>query len=164
MQSAHYRFIILEQMIVLAIINFILNGAIALGVNHGVKIIPLWGLISISGDTFATAFILTLLVGIIVTPITRKKIQSGHLPHSNWRRSSNAILGILPQKTFARSFVLALIYTIIVAPTTVFVLWALNITQMHFWPFIIFKASFAAFMSVLVGPIVAICAIGDNED
>ena len=162
MQSAHYRFIILEQMIVLAIVNFILNGAIALGVNHGVKIIPLWGLISISGDTFATAFILTLLVGIIVTPITSKKIQSGHLPHSKWRRSSNSILGKLPQNTLARSLVLALISTLVFASATVLVLWALNITQMLFWSFIIFKASFAAFMSVIVGPIFAICAIGDN--
>ena len=56
------RFLILEQGIGTGLINVVLNGVIALLLFHSVETVPLWGPLSIAGDTLATTFLLPLLL------------------------------------------------------------------------------------------------------
>ena len=68
MSPGHLRFLLLEQGIGSAVVNFLLNGAIAWLVFRGVAQVPLWGQQSIAGDTIGTCFFLPFLTTLIVTP------------------------------------------------------------------------------------------------
>jgi hypothetical protein len=160
-QKKHYQYLLIDLVIGTAITNFVINIAVGYGLFRTMSTIPLWGSQSIAGDTIGTAFLLPLIFTPIITMMTHKKIQKGTLPASNWRRSSHALLGKLPQKTWGRALIFGLLFLAISASITILLLKVLNITEMNLWPFIFFKASFSAVLAVLVAPIVAICAIGD---
>lgn len=161
MEKAHVHYLVGEQIIGSAIINFIIGVGIAYGLFRAMAVVPMWGEKSIGGDIIATAFLLTLILGLIVTPITHKKIKSGHLPKMAWSRTSHAILGKLPANTFLRSLILGVVYTAVIAPMFILILSVLNIQEMTFGHFVIFKASFAALIAALSAPVFALCALGD---
>lgn len=161
MNRNHYKYLIIEQVILAFIINYIVNAAIGYAVFHGIGTLPMWGMKSIAGDTIIMTFLLSLIVSFVVTLTTHKKIRSGQLESLSWRRSSNAILAKLPQNTFWRSLVLAVVFTIIVAPVVIGALAVLNINEMPHLAFVIFKGFLAGFLAIIVAPLAAICALGD---
>ncbi len=162
MNRNHYKYLIIEQVILAFIINFIINAAIGYVVYHGISTLPMWGMKSIVGDSITMTFLLTLIVSFVVTMTTNKKVRSGHLESLIWRRSSNIILTKLPQNTLWRSLILAVVFTIIVTPVVIGTLAVLNINEMTHLTFVMFKGFLAGFLAIMVAPLVAICALGDT--
>jgi hypothetical protein len=161
MNRNHYKFLIIEQIILAFIINYIINAAIGFVVYRGISSLPLWGMKSIVGDSIIMTFLLTIIVCYVVTLTTHSKVRGGHLEGLNWRRSSNAILSKLPQNNFLRSLVLAVIFTIIAMPVFIGALLMLNINEMTHLTFVIYKGFLAGLLAILVAPLAAILALGD---
>lgn len=145
-----------------AIINFIINGAIAWAIYRPMAAVPIWGERSIAGDTFSTAFLLPFFVCLIVTPLTHRKVRRGEIPALCWRRVSHPVLGRLPSSAILRALVFGIFCAISVASFTVFALGALGINEMALLPFLTFKSTFAAILAGVVAPVSARLALGDS--
>lgn len=161
MNRNHIKYLIVEQVILAFIINYLVNAAIGYGAYFGVTTLPLWGLKSIVGDSIIMIFLLTIIVFFIVTLTTHKKVKNGHLEGLNWRRTSNKLLVKLPVNTFWRSLVMAIIFTIIFTPVVIAVLTLIGITEMTHTGFVIYKGLLAGLLAIVVAPLAAICALGD---
>jgi hypothetical protein len=159
MSPAHRHYLVVEQGVGAAVVNFVLNAVIALLLFRHQAIIPLWGQQSIAGDTVGTTFLLPLITCLIVTPLARHQIRAGRLPALEWTRASHPQLGWLPRGTFARALVFGLVTAVAVAPPAIGVLNVLSVNRMSFWPFILFKATFAAVLGAAVTPVIALWAI-----
>jgi len=160
MSSAQSRYL-QEQGIGAAVFNFVLNGLIAWLAFRGQAMVPLWGQQSIAGDTIGTCFLLPFLTCLIATRIVRGHVRAGKVAALGWTRASHPVLGWLPAGTLGRGAVLGLVCTAVVAVLTIGALAALGVGEMRLWPFLTFKATFAAVLAALVTPVVALWAIAE---
>ncbi len=159
MSPDHRRYLVLEQGVGAAFVNFVLNGLIAWAMFRGHEVVPLWGQQSIAGDTIGTTFMLPLLTCLIVTPLARQQVHHGRFAALGWSVDSHPTLAWVPTRTFWRGLAIALACTIAVAPISIFALDTLQLTAMNFWSFVTFKASFAALLAAVVTPFIALWAI-----
>ena len=159
MSSAHLRFLLLEQGVGAAVINSLLNGAIAWALFRSIERVPLWGQQSIAGDTIATCFFLPFITALIVTPLIRKRVQGGALAALGWTRETHPVLGWLPSGTAARGLVLGIACALVVGSLSVWALGRLDVRELAFWPFVAFKAAFAAGLALVVTPVISIWAL-----
>lgn len=163
MPPAHLRYVLLEQGLGSAVVNFLLNGAIAWALFRDFAVVPLWGQQSIVGDTFGTTFFLPFLTCLIVTRMARHHMQARQLGGLGWTPASHPALGWLPAGTLRRGLALGLICVVAVAPPAVWALSQLGISGMSLWGFITFKATFAAALAAVVTPVIALWAIAGGE-
>ena len=159
MSSEHRRYLLVEQAIGALVFNFVLNGVIAWLLFRHLETVPLWGQQSIAGDTIATAIILPLLTCLIVTRIAHGHVRAGRIPPLRWR---HAALGWLPRHAFTRGLALAGLALALFAPVTIAGLEAAGVADLRLWPFVLFKASFAAGAAAIVAPVVALLALLDG--
>lgn len=164
MSAGHLRFLLLEQGIGAAVVNFLLNGAIAWLLFRGVAQVPLWGQQSIVGDTIGTCFFLPFLTTLIVTPLVRRRVTAGTLAALGWTRETHRGLGWLPSGTGRRALVLGVVCALVVAPLSVWVLGRLDVAELTFWSFVGFKAAFAAGLGLLVTPVISLWAMTVRVD
>jgi hypothetical protein len=164
MSAGHLRFLLLEQGIGAAVINFLLNGAIAWLLFRSLERVPLWGQQSIAGDTLGTCFFLPFLTTLIVTPLVRRRVSGGTLDALGWTRETHRGLGWLPSGTGRRALVLGGVCVLIVGPLSVWVLGRLDVVELTFWSFVAFKAAFAAALGLLVTPIISLWAMTTTVD
>lgn len=162
MSPDHRRYLVLEQGLGAALVNFVLNGLIAWAMFRGQSFVPLWGEQSIAGDIVGTTFLLPLLTCLIVTPLASGQIRSGRLAPLGWTPISHPVLRWLPAGTFRRALAMGAICTVVIAPIAISLV-ALQITAMSFWRFVAFKAMFAAVLGALVTPIIALWAIAQTR-
>jgi hypothetical protein len=153
------RFLILEQGIGTGLINVALNGVIAAVLFRRLETVPLWGPLSIAGDTLGTTFLLPVLLCLIATPLARRKVARGMIPPLMRNRGEHWLFRRLPERARLRAVVLGVICTLIVGPATLIALTWLRVTSLPFWDFIIFKALFAGALATLLGPVVGLWAI-----
>jgi hypothetical protein len=159
MSPEHLRFLLLEQGIGAAVFNFLLNGGIAWALFRSLERVPLWGQQSIAGDTIATCFFLPFFTALIVTPLVRRRVQRGSLPALGWTRATHPPLGWLPSGTVKRGLVLGLACMLIVGPLSVWGLTRLEVSELALWPFVGFKAAFAAVLALVVTPVISLWAM-----
>jgi hypothetical protein len=159
MTRAHLRFLLLEQGIGSAVFNFLLNGAIAFLVFRSLERVPLWGQQSIVGDTIGTCFFLPFFTALIVTPLVRKRVLAGSVAGLAWTRETHPPLGWLPSRTARRGLVLGVVSALLVGPLSIWLLSRHGVTELAFWPFVGFKASFAAALALVITPIIALWTI-----
>jgi hypothetical protein len=160
---AHRRYLVAEQCLGAAIFNFAINALIAWGLFRHLEEVPLWGQESIAGDTVGTCFFLPFFTGLIVTRLAHGRIRAGALPVLGRSRETLAGLGRLPGGTLRRSLVLGLVCALLVAPPALLILAALDVQSLSFWPFVTFKATFAAALAALVTPPIALAALADGR-
>lgn len=86
------RFLVVDQGIVPACFNAVINGAIAWQLNRGLDGLPLWGTKSVGVDFLATAFLLALITCLIVSPLVARRVRSGKLVALDCARSGRAWL------------------------------------------------------------------------
>jgi len=158
MSDDHRRYLIVEQGVGAALFNFLLNGVIAWALFRHLDVVPLWGDQSIAGDTIATGILLPLLTCLIVTGLVRRHVLAGNLPPLP---AAHPAVAWMPQRAFVRGLVLALLASLTLVPTTLALLATLGVEGFGFWPFVLFKAAWAAGAALIVTPLVALRAIGD---
>jgi hypothetical protein len=155
----HRRFLIVDELVVPAIVNFLLNAAIAWYFFRKLPSVPLLGTQSIALDTLVTAFVLPVLTALIAAwlvrwRVVRRKlspIPTELLRASSWSRRSFLVRG-------ARLGVAAVV---LVAAPLVLLLPLVGIEHLSLARFIWFKASFAAGVGILVTPLLGWWALMD---
>jgi hypothetical protein len=163
MSPAHRRYLLLEQGVGAAVVNFMLNAGIAALTFRGAATVPLWGQQSIAGDTIGTTFLLPLITCLIVTPLAQRQLRAGTLSGLGWTRSSHPMLGLLPRRTFPRGLALGLICVVLAAPASILTLGAFEVAAMSFGQFVLCKAAFAAVLGAVVTPVIALWAIAEAQ-
>ncbi len=162
MLYAHRRYLILEQGIGAVIVNLFTNATAAWLLFRSLEVVPLWGPRSIAGDTVATTFLLPFITCLIVTWLAHRAVDGGRFPPPEWRRASHPALGRLPRSTYLRGLLLGFVCMIVVAPVSIWALQVLEVVELSFWRFVLFKALFAGALAAPVTPIIAWCALGDT--
>lgn len=151
LSAAHRRLLIVDNGVISALFNFALNGAIAWLLFRSLAHVPLWGEQSVAGDTLITAFLLPFLTGLIVTRLVARQVASGHLPPL--RGADLPFSAGSRLSTFVRSALLGLA-GVALAAALVAALHASDFGGFDLWPFIGFKAAFAALLAAAVTPLI----------
>jgi len=150
------RYLLLDQGVGAGVINLLINAAIAWAVFHGATTVPMWGEQSIGADTIGTTFLLPFLTCLIATRIVRAQVRSGRVPAY---AAIPPLLARLPRGAAARGAVLGAIGVAVVGVPAAFALSLLGVAEMRFWPFVGFKAVFAALLATVVTPVIALYAL-----
>lgn len=159
LSSEHRRFLVLEQGVGSVFVNFPLTAAITWLTVPSLPTVPLWGMTSIAGATFGTAFILPFMTSVIVSRVVRHHVRGGRvaalMPPPNlaihWAERTSVRRGV--------AFGLA---SMVLAAAPVVVLFALaGPAHLARAPFIWFEAAFAAALGVVVTPLIARRALAD---
>ena len=161
MLAVHRQFLVAEQCIGAALFNLALNAAIAWGMYRHLDVVPLWGQESIAGDTVGTCFFLPFFTALIVTRLAAGRVRDGKLPAVERSRDSYPGLARLPIGTLSRAAALGLTCVLVFGSVALLALWALEVGSLSFWPFVGFKAAFAALLAALVTPAIALAALAD---
>jgi hypothetical protein len=146
----HRRFLIVDEIIGPAIVNFCLNAGIAWFFFRKLVVVPLWGAPGIAIDTLSTAFVLPVLTALIAAWLVRARVVRGKLlpiptalrRSSSWSRRSSLVRGAL----------LGAAAVVLVATPLVIFFALVGVERMPRTEFVWFKASFAAGVGVLVTP------------
>ena len=149
-----HRKYLTSQTLVGAVLNLVLNGAIAWAAFRSLDS----GSPSMSGDLLGTAFLLPLLVCLIATPLVRVEVRRGKVAPAE---PSGPISRLLPRSLLLRGIALGLLAAVTLAPLTIWGLQALGIRGMGLWQFVSFKAAFGAALAALITPVVALRALMD---
>lgn len=152
LSAAHRRLLVLDLGVGASVFNFALNGAIAWVLFRSLSSVPLWGDRSVAGDTLITAFLLPLLTCLIVSRTVHRQVSSGAVPRlegggrplASWSKLS----------PLSRGALLGVASVALVAVPVVAALGASGFAGFGLWPFIGFKAAFAAVLAALVTPVV----------
>ena len=156
MRREHRRFLVVDECIGAAIVNFAINFALARLAYRALPSLPLYGRTSIAADTIATAIVLPLLTALLVTPLVRLGVARGKLPPLErppgaWR----------PRSLVARGVVLAAASLLLVAAPFVLALALVGPTRLPTASFVWLKGGFAAALAALVTPVAAWWALAD---
>jgi hypothetical protein len=153
LSAEHRRLLVIDNGVGSAVFNFLLNGAIAWGLFRTATAVPLWGQQSVAGDTLITGFLLPFFTCLIVSRMVERRVTEGHvprlapaeLPRAAWPRRS----------TLARSLFLGLAGVLLAAVPVVAALSLSGFSGFEgLWPFVGFKATFAALLAAVVTPLV----------
>ncbi len=162
LDAAHRRYLLIEQGVGAAVFNLVLNGVIAWLSVRSLERVPLWGGdTSIAVDTIATTFLLPFITCLVVTRLARGMVEKGKLPPVAWRRAEHPLLGRLPGRPVTRGLVLGVAGLVAFAPVVVWAFAALEVRDLGPWSFVVFKALFAAVLSCVFTPLIAVMALGD---
>ncbi len=162
--GAHYRYLLLEQGAGGTLVNIAINAAIAWPLFHTLEQVPLWGTMSIAGDTISTCFLLPFATCVIVTRLAAREVRRGRFPAPRFRRARSPWLKRLPASTEVRGILLGIVCTATLAPLTILVLALLGIDQLGFHGFLALKSLFAGALGGLLTPVIALAALGDATD
>jgi hypothetical protein len=158
MRTAHWRYLLLENGVGAALVNLVINGAIAWAVFHRALIVPLWGPVGIASDTVATSLILPFLTCLIVTALTGWHVRAGR--QTPLMPLVAPLLGRwLPERLLARAGVLAVVSLVVMVPVTLSAFVGLGIDRLPFERFVVFKVVFAVANGLWVTPLVALAAL-----
>ena len=150
---------LVSQAIVGALVNLLLNAAIAWAAFRSLPRIPLSGSPSISGDLVATSFLEPFIICLIVTPLVRAEARNGKITPAE--RSPGLLSRLLPRGLVVRGIILGLFAAVTLAPLTILVLQNIGVLEMGLWRFVSFKAAFAGGLAALITPVIALRALMD---
>jgi hypothetical protein len=162
-QSSHRFYLIIDLGIIPAVVNFSLNGSIAWIMYQSLAVVPFWGIQSISSETLSTTLLLPLITFLIITPLARRELRRERFPAIELPHQLHQVLNRIPNKTIIRAFVLGILSLIIFGPISLLTLSSLEILQLSFWQFVVFKAIFAAGLGLIVTPLIGLWALGDSR-
>ncbi len=163
LSSTHLQYLLFEQGIAPAILNFFINGAIAWFSFRSLTVVSLWGSQSIASDTVATAFFLPFISCLISTPLTHREVRRRRITPIKWFCDPQSTIQRYFNSLFFRAIGFGTISIVSVSPISLFVFSIFSISEFNFWQFLIFKASFAAGLAMIVTPIIGLYALGDLE-
>ncbi len=145
------------------VFNTIISGVFAWGIFHGTAVIPRWGAKGIVVDLIPTVFMITLVMTIVLTLITRGRVKKGKLPAPTWGKSDLRINGWLPRNVVLRAVLQAATATLILVPLSALILVAAGVESMGFTVFFIFKLFYGAIIAVLITPLIILRALADTS-
>jgi hypothetical protein len=159
LSKAQRLFLVNEQIIGPAIINFVLNALIVWLVFRPSSSVPVWGDPGVAFDVSSTLFVLPLLTCLITTPLVRRAVQNGKVAPLAWGPADHSLLRRLPSGLFARAVVLGVATTLLTAPVVIVLLGFIGVQDVPLLTFAIAKGAFCAVVAMLVTPLAALYAL-----
>lgn len=154
MQDVHRKFLWTQQAVsVLA--NAIISAVFVWLVFGGVERIGLWGAAGLAADLVPTTFMITMMMAIGLTLMTRNLIRKGNLPRVAEKSG-------LPRNLLLRAPLLAFVATLILVPLTVATLSLLWSRDWTYIEVLIFKIIYGVVLGAIVTPIVIGAALRDQ--
>jgi hypothetical protein len=149
------RYYIHAQGVACAVINAVLNPAIAWLGNRRMAFVPLSGSNSIIVDTAVTSIVLSLLVSLFVTPAAHREFRAGRLTGSDtvfwWE---NGALAHLPSKAWSFGLLIGVVASAVITPLMFGAFRVLGSTGLSFAGFVILKAVYTAALGFIVARLV----------
>ena len=161
LSEKHRAYLIREQVIAPALINFALNAVIAWLIFRGRGSVPLWGEGGMAQDSLATLFLLPFLTCLIVTPLVRRAVASGKVPPLDAAGAVPPLVLRLPRSLLARSTALGLGAVLAGAPLLLGGLVAAGATAFAVPSLVLGKGVYTALLAALVGPLIALRALAE---
>ena len=160
----HRRYLLLNTIVIAAIVNLIINGAIAWLSVLQEEDVPVWAVPvldrpSTAVDTIGTLFLLPLITCLAFTTLARRDLREGRLPPLGWTHASHPFLGRLPAGVLRRGLVLGALAVALLAPLAVVALIVLDVGSLSVNQFVAYKAVFGVALGAVVTPVVALWAI-----
>jgi hypothetical protein len=160
LSEKHRSWLLREQVIAPAAINFVLNAGIAWLVFRARGVVPLWGEGGIAIDAIATLFLLPFLTCLIVTPLVRRAVGAGKLPPLDAAIGLPQAIERLPRALLSRAAVLGMVGVLAGAPL---VLGAVAVAggALSVPTLVLSKGVYTAALAALVGPIIALRTLAE---
>jgi len=133
-----------------AVVNAVLNPAIAWLGNRRMAFVPLSGDNSIIVDTAVTCIIMSLLVSLFVAPAAHREFRAGRLTASDtvfWERS---LLTHFPSKAWSFGLLIGVVAAAVITPLMFATFRLLGSAGLSFAGFIILKAVYTAALGFAV--------------
>ena len=159
------RWLVVNAIFVTALINVVLNWAIALGAVGGRDSVPMWGapLVepSVFWDLVGTLFLLPLFTSALTTAAIRRDIRRGALERIEAPRGVHRRLA--QPGRWGRGAAFGCLAVVALSPGFLVLLAALGFPELSKSQFIAWHTGFAVALGVLVTPPLAILAMADPE-
>ena len=162
----HRRYLLWQAIFGAAIVNLVLNSAIAWLSVHNEDAVPRWAVPfadrpSTITDTLGTFFILPLVTCLIFTTLAHREIRHGKLEPLRWSRATHPFLRRLPSGMLRRGLAAGAITTAILGPVAVLAIIALDVGDLTVGEFVAYKTVLGVALGLFVTPILAIWAIAE---
>jgi hypothetical protein len=162
---AHKRFLIRDALLIAAVVNGVLSALIAWLVTVGEDEVPNAAVPLIEGpsvvvDTVGTFFVLPFLTTLAITTVIWKEMREGHLTRLPLAPGSFAER--LPDTRLRRATRIGLLCLLALGPIGAVVLLLLDYGGISIGEFVIYKAIVGIALGMLVTPLIAMVAFGDN--
>jgi hypothetical protein len=144
------RYYIHAQGVACAVINAVLNPAIAWLGNRRMAFVPLSGSNSIIVDTAVTSIVLSLLVSLFVTPAAHREFRAGRLTGSDTVFWESGVLAHLPSKAWSFGLLIGVVAAAVITPLMFGAFRVLGSTGLSFAGFVILKAVYTAALGSIV--------------
>jgi hypothetical protein len=152
----HDRYIAIETRIGIGL-NAVVSGAFVFLMFGGQATIKLWGMGGLAFDLVPTTFMITLMMTVALTLITRSRLKKGAVgPLMSARR--------LPGNVLLRGLTLALLATLVFVPVSVGAL-TLIWPMTGDWSFLVvlaFKIVYSAVLGIVLTPVILRAAFNDG--
>jgi hypothetical protein len=163
----HRRWFFWQTIVIAAIVNAILNALIAWIVTLGEEEVPLWAIPLVEGpsvivDTVGTFFVLTFLTTLAVTTAVWHELEGERLGRLEVHRRLPFADRVPPTRR-RRATMLGLLCMALLGPPAVVALIALDFGDLSIGDFVLYKAIFGVVLGLMVTPIVALLAFGDER-
>lgn len=162
LSQSHRDYLIREQVIGPALINFVINALIGWSIFHALDEIPIWGDPGVAGDLVVTLFALPLVVCLIATPLVRMAAKKGKVPSLPQGLQSQPWISRLPNHLFVRALFFATVTALIGGPLVLALLKMSGLESMSLTTFIWIKGGVSALAAALISPPIALRAIADS--
>ena len=148
MQSV--RSYIRAQGAVCAVINAVLNPALAWLGNRRMAFVPLSGGNSIVVDTAVTSIVLSLLVSLFVTPTARREFGAGRLTGNDTAFRKSGVLAHCSSGAWSFGLLMGVVAAAVITPLLFATFYVLGSAGLSFGRFIILKALYTAALGFAV--------------
>jgi hypothetical protein len=166
--ALHRRWIVVNALVATAAINLVFNAAIDWLSVKGEPTVPLWGMPLVETSAFSnlvgTLFLLPLITCVLMTRVVRRDVRLGSLDSLSQLRTAYGWLGALPTSPLRRGVVFGAIAVAVLAPPLALALGASSVPELSQGEFVVSHAVFAAALSVVVAPVIALYAMADPAD
>jgi len=160
LSEKHRSWLIREQVIAPAAINFALNAGIAWLIFRGRGLVPLWGEGGIAQDAIATLFLLPFLTCLIVTPLVRRAVGAGKVPPLDGAIGLPKVVERLPRALLGRAAALGLGGVVGGAPLVLGAV-ALAGGALAVPTLVLAKGVYTGALAALVGPMIALRTLAE---
>jgi hypothetical protein len=139
-----------SQGVACAVINAVLNPAIAWLGNRQMAFVPLTGENSIVVDTAVTSTVLSLLVSLFVTPAARRDLRAGQISWSDAVPWEGRVLSRLPVQAWSLGLLIGIVAAVILTPLIFGVFRMAGFSGLPFAAFALLKAAYTPALGYLV--------------
>jgi hypothetical protein len=160
LEKVHQTFIVKETVITI-VVNVTLTGIITYLMFHDHGEIGLWGKNGIFFDLIPTIVIMTFLMTVVMTPVTRTRIKKGTAPAAPWQGTEHYVFRFFSVPFFLRGLLFGLLALLILLPSTTGLLLVFNKFSMTVLQLIVFKTFLAVFISLIFAPAILVLAMSD---